>query len=185
MATNPRTPEQYTPQQRPGSKITPKAPSSPTPGVILAIVVALLLLGAIFYFLPRTPERTRNEPPASIPSQPVGGELQLGQPAMSVDPTGRSVNLDAKITNRGLTDVTGIMAQVSFTTGTGEVVSVNRPVSGLAGGDQTAGAGGTQDLTSVPIKPGEIRPVRISVDNVPQNWNREMPGIRFTAVTAK
>lgn len=191
MATNPRIPEQYTPDKpgsdKFGSKMRPEPPSSPTPGVILAIVVALLLLGAIFYFMPRTPKPNGGGPSAaSIPNQPVPGELQISHATMALDPTGHALNLDAEITNTGQHEVNGIMAQVTLTTTDGQKIARNSKVMSLIKGRKGAlDAGRTQDLTVLPIKPGEMRPVRMTVDNVPFAWNHQMPGIRIITVTAQ
>lgn len=186
MATNPRLPDQYTPP-RPESELKPAPPSSPAPGVILAIVVALLLLGAIFYFMPRAPRATGGGPAAAtVPNQPVAGELQISHTNMTMDPTGQSLNLDGEITNTGQHDVTGILSEISFKTKDGQTLTADRKVMSLAGGNKKGTQSGTtQDLTVAPIKPGEMRAVRIVVDDIPANWNHQMPEIRFVTVTAK
>jgi hypothetical protein len=192
MATNPKIPNQNQPNRR-GPTLVQKTerPTSAAPGVALAIITALLLLGAIFYFMPRTPKGTTVAPSAAeAPSQPVPGQLQISAVKLTPSPTGDSLNLDGQITNTSGTLVNGIMAEVRFPLTNGQMASIQRPVEGIAIGRSgkkvgTTGrvTGDTEDLTKAPIKAGETRPVRITVDQVPTNWNHQMPGIQLTTTT--
>lgn len=194
MATNPRIPEQKEPP-RGGPTIVPKPerPSSATPGVLLAIVTALLLLAAIVYFVPRAPKSVNHAPiGATMPTQPVPGQLQISNVKMSTAPTGGALNLDGRLSNSGTTDISGVMAEVDFPLGNGQMAAVQDPVQGIAisRGTNNTGrvTGDTEDLTKSPIKPGETRPIRITVSQVPAQWNHEIPQVKVittTGTTAK
>ena len=137
MATNPRVPQQERkePQLVPNTdSLTPKRPGSSMPGVVLGILVALILLGALVYFLPRTP---KNRPPATaaqVPAQPVPGELQLQGMQLVAGPTDGAYYLDGNVTNTGPHSITGIMADVKLRNTQNQVVlDVQRPLEGMAG----------------------------------------------------
>jgi len=192
MATNPRVPNQNEPDRKgPMLVQKPERPTSAAPGVALAIITALLLLGAIFYFMPRAPKQVTVPPSsADVPAQPVPGQLQISNLKVTPAPTGGSLNLDGQITNTGSSQVNGIMAEVRFPLNNGQTLSVQRPVQAIAMGaapgkqaDTGRVTGNTEDLTSAPIKPGDTRPVRITVDQVPASWNHQVPEIALTTTT--
>jgi hypothetical protein len=189
MATNPRFPEpsQFKPK---GPKLVdrPERPNGAMPGVVLAIVTAILLLAAIFYFMPRG---TRAQGTATAQSA-AGQQLQISDMTMSVAPTGGSINLDGQLTNGGSTPINGVMAQIGFRLSNGQTATVQSPVQGIAIGrlakkgeqaDTGRVTGDTEDLAKAPIKPGETRPVRITVDDVPADWNHQIPEVRVVATT--
>ena len=196
MATNPRFPEQNEPSRR-GPELVPKPepPRGAVPGVALAIITAVLILVAILYFMPRAPKSAAAPAGATTPSQPVndqlGGQLHLSAVKMSEAPMGGSLNLDGQLTNSGGTEINGVMAEVDFPLSNGQIATVQAPVQGIAT-DKSANtgkvAGDTQDLTQAPIKPGDTKPVRITVNEVPKDWNHQVPQIRIaetTGTTAK
>ena len=89
--------------------------------------------------------------------------------------------IDAMVQNTSAQTVNGIVAQVRFRAPDGSVThAVEVPVQLV----QQSGARTTQDLASAPIKPNDTRPIRIAIDRVPQNWNRQMPEIQVSAVTS-
>lgn len=193
MATNPRVPEQNERSRR-GPALVPKPepPSSAVPGVALAIVTSALILAAIIYFMPRAPKSAVAPagPGAITPNQPVndqlGGPLHVSALKMSVAPTGGAINLNGQLTNSGSTIVNGVMAEIDFTLNNGQTAAVQAPVQGIAT-DQSANtnrvAGDTSDLTQTPIKPGDTRPVRLTVNQVPKDWNHQLPQIRISETT--
>jgi hypothetical protein len=166
------------------------------PGMVLAIVTVVLLLGAIFYFVPRSPKSTTANAPAAAatPDQPVAGQLQISNVSMSIAPVGGAVSIDAELTNTGTTDVSGVMADVHFPLSDGHVGEVEAPVQGIAMGrlanegkqtDTGKVTGDTEELTKTPIKPGETRPIRIAVNQVPSTWNHQVPQIEVLQTTGE
>jgi hypothetical protein len=156
--------------------------------VVLAIVTAVLLLAATFYFMPRAPKNLANAPAAAVtPAQPVDGQLQISGLKMGTAPTGGAIRLgDGQMTNSGSTEVNGVLAEVDFPMSNGQVGTVQAPVQGIAvakGLNTGKVTGDTEDLTKSAIKPGETRPIRITVDQVPAQWNHQIPQVQETTTT--
>lgn len=189
MATNPRFPDPNKPRSA-GPTLVPKPepPKGAGPGVILAIVTAVLLLGAILYFMPRGARNVPKSPAASVsPEQPNAGQLQFSDVSLSTAPVGGAVSIDAQLTNSGTTDISGVMAEVHFTLTNNQTSMVDAPIMGIAvagkGKNTSKVTGDIEDLTKAPIKPGETRPVRITVNDVPATWNHQVPQIRVAETT--
>ncbi len=195
MASSPRIPNPREPRRK-GPVLVQREdpPTGSTAGVILAIVTAILLLGAIFYFMPRAPKGTTTQLGSTTSAQPGGSVLSISGLRMSEAPTGGAINLDGQVTNSGSTAVSGVMVEVVFRLTNGLRASIERPVQGIAMGttanegkrtDTGKITGDTEDLTKSPIKPGETRPVRIAVDELPKAWNHQIPQIRVVETTGR
>lgn len=183
MSTNPRIPDSRGPQLEKGpGGLRHVKPKGAATGVTLAIVVALLLLAAVFYFMPRSPRAAPPKPGAEVPQQPTPGQIQLQNVNMAKAPTGGSLDLDGTMTNDGPQNINGIAVDVVFQGANGAVVGTQRaPVIGLKKqGDTFA----QDDLVKNPIKPGDTRPFRVTVDHVPPGWNNDMPELRIVTVTS-
>ncbi len=189
LATNPRVPEQFEPK-RTGPVLVQRAeePTSSTPGVILTIVTAVLLLGAILYFMPRSPRGGSAPASAISPSQPAASQLAFSGLKMTPAPTGGAITLDAQLTNSGSSAVNGVMVEIVFHLTNGLRATLQRPVQGIGVGNQSNEGksadtgkitGDTEGLTKSPIQPNETRPVRIAVDELPKAWNRQIPLLRI------
>jgi hypothetical protein len=190
MATNPRIPHDERPEERKEPQLVPntdqlkpKRPGGGLPGVFAGILVAVVLLAVAIYFLPRMP---KNRPPAAaaqIPAQPVPGELQLQGMQLIAGPTDSAYYLDGNVTNTGPHSITGIVAEVKLRSSQNKVIlDVQRPLQGMA----MHGHNLVSDpLSKNPIKPNDTRPVRLGLDNVPSDWNHNLPDIRIVTVTAE
>jgi hypothetical protein len=190
MATNPRLPhderdeERKQPQLVPNTdELQPKRPGGGLAGVLLGILVAVILLGVLAYFLPRMP---KDRPPASgaeVPAQPVAGELQLQGMQLIAGPTDGSYYLDGNVTNTGPHSVTGIMADVKLRNSQNQVVlDVQRPLQGMATQNHSLVS---DPLAKDPIKPNDTRTVRLSLNEIPSDWNHNLPDIQIVTVTAE
>jgi len=178
MATNP----QYQPPQK-GPQLVPElqAPvKMQFPGPLVAIVAAAAILTALIVSLPSVPnQRARSIAAAQQPQQPTGIQVQLTDMKMVPAQVGSAFYIDGQLINSGGGDITGVQLQGAFKSASGQVLDTQtHPVNGLRSG------GGMQDLSQAPIKPNEVRPVRIYYDHVPQGWNRQMPELKVTAVTS-
>ncbi len=190
MATNPRIPEP--PEERRGPRLVQKAepPTSAFPGVVLAIITALLLLAAVMYFMPRAPKSGNTVSSTAVPAtqaQPGPEEIQLTGLHMTEAPTGGALNLDGNVINHGNEVVNGLTAAVNFQLQDGRTAVVNAPVmlvdikSGAKNTDKTTGD--TKNPVNEPLKAGEQRVARITVDAVPQGWNHQMPQVTIETTT--
>jgi hypothetical protein len=183
MATDPRIPDSLDPRG-PGHTggLKPEPPTSGRAGVILALITAALILGAIVYFMPRAPKASPTPTAAEVPQQPVPGQVQLTNVKMTMEPIGNSMNVDAMAQNAGNQTIFGLQALVKFHGQDGSIAdSVNLPVEAL-----TAQSGGRVDeaLSKAPMKPNDTRPIRIAINHVPPNWNHQMPEIQISAVSS-
>jgi hypothetical protein len=185
MATNPRIP--YEPRKEPQlvpnrDPLKPKRPGGGMPGLIVGLAVALVLLAAIIYFLPRNP---KNAPPptnAQVPAQPVPGELQMQGMQLIAGSTDGAYYLDGSVTNTGPHSITGIVADVKLRDSQNRVVlDVQRPLEGMAAQNRELVS---DPLTKDPIKPNDTRAVRLGLENVPASWNHNLPEIQIVTVTA-
>lgn len=182
MATNPKIPDERRFERRDdlNARLRENQPKSGAPWVPIALIVAAALLIALIAFLPRAPKAAPIPSQADVPAQPTGQQIQLSNIKLVPSPDGKSVALNALLTNAGNTDITGAAVDGKFVGQDGTTVATLRTkVMGVEGGT----AGDTQDLTQAPIKPNDQRPVRMVFDNVPDGWNHQLPAINVAMVT--
>jgi hypothetical protein len=184
MASNPQFPEQKRPprEQRPQVVRKIQVPRKrPFPWPVIALMVAAAILIALIAWLPRTPKAKPGPSAAEIPVQPTAGQIQLSHFRMTAAPVGNAFYMDGQLFNNGDTALTGVQVQARFLGADGQTVEVqSRPV-----GEVTDRSGtNSQNLVQDPVKPHQSRPIRIYFDQIPANWNRQMPEIAVTTVTA-
>ena len=178
MATSPQYPEPRGPHLHPKLQTPPKRQF---PWPLVALIIAAVILVALLAFLPRTPKKQLPPNAAEVPAQPTGNQVQLTDLKMTPAPVGGALYIEARLFNNGDTDITGAQVQAQFKNAAGQILETqNRPVEGMVG---TSGPQ-TQDLTQAPIKPNEARPVRIAFDHQPDGWNKQMPELKVSTVTA-
>ncbi len=188
MATNPRTPDSHGPQlERGPGGLPPVRPKGGGTGTALAILVAAILLAAIFYFMPRAPKVTRPKPGAEVPQQPASGvlngqDIQLQDVTMTKAPVGGSLDLQGQMSNRGNQTINGIGIDVIFHGNGGAVAGTELvPVMALKKQGDTFVQ---DDLVTDPLKPNDTRPFRVSVGSVPSGWDQQMPELKIVTVTS-
>lgn len=183
MATNPRYPEEPERQDK-YRDVHPKLQAPPKrrfPWILVAIVAAVALFVAIITQLPHGLPRNENPPAAQVPQQPTGNQVQLSNVSMKSAPVGGAFYLVATLNNNGTTAITGVQVQADFRSQDGRVLKTEtRPVQGMVAGPE----GTAEDLAKTPIQPNTSRTVRVYFDNYPYEWNKQVPGLTVTAVTA-
>jgi len=178
MATNPKLPDRDNRELR--VHLRQNAPKSGAPWVPIAILVAAVLLIALIAFLPRAPKVSPTPSAAEIPPQPTGSQIQLSNVRLAPSPDGKAVAVNAILDNAGGTTINGIAVDGKFTGQDGRVLATIRTkVMGVEGNT----AGDTQELTEVPIKPNDQRPVRMVFEGVPDGWNHQPPALTVATVT--
>lgn len=178
MATNPQYPEQQRPHMHPRLQTPPKRRF---PWPLIAIVIAAAILAALIYWLPQTPKKQLPPNAAAVPAQPNGNQIQLTNLKMTPSTVGSAFYVEAMLYNNGNSDITGVQVQAKFHGINGQVLETQtRPVQGMVGNSATE----AQDLTEAPIKPNQSRAVRIYFDHYPAGWNKQLPDLQVTAVTA-
>jgi hypothetical protein len=190
MATNPRIPSnnEVTDRREMGPKLvpgqpTPQRPGSSVPGVLAAIVVAIALIAAIVYYMPRAPRKSLPPSAAEIPTQPSGSQLQFSGMRITLAPTGGALNLDGQVMNTGDRPIIGSMVRLAFRNAAGTIVgTATAPLEGMTNKGQTLVR---DDFSSDPLKPNITRPFRVSASRIPSGWNHTMPEMTVLTVSAE
>lgn len=181
MATNPQIPPNMPrrgPREVPRLQLLKK---KGFPWTLLAIIVAAAILAALIYWLPQTPRAGIAPTGAAVPPQPTANQIQLSGFRLNAAPVGNAFYLDGQLSNHGTTEITGVQVQVNFLGNNGQVVgSETRPVGELSSHADLK----SEDLVDRPIKPNEMRPVRIYVEHTPAAWNHQLPELTVTEVAA-
>jgi len=178
MATNPRIPDER--RDDLNARLRQNQPKSGAPWVLIALIAAAALLVALIAFLPRAPKAAPTPTGAEAPPQPTGQQIQFSNVKLVPSPDGKSLAVNAMMTNAGNTEVNGLAVDGKFAGQDGTILATLRSkVMGIEGGT----AGDTQDLTQVPIKPNDKRAVRMVFEGVPDGWNHEPPALSVAIVT--
>lgn len=178
MATNPQYPEQKRPHMHPRLQVPPKRRF---PWILIAIIIAAAILAALIWWLPQTPKKQLPPNAAAVPAQPTGNQIQLTNLKMTPSTVGSAFYVEGMLYNNGNSDITGVKVQASFHGINGQVLETqSQPVQEMVGNSATQ----AEDMAVAPIKPNESRPVRVYFDHYPAGWNKQMPDLKVTTVTA-
>src|SRR3984957_15810509 len=143
----------------------------------LAVVVGLLIAGH------RKPSAALN---VVQPLAAYAPNLPLSQLAMSESTSlsgGKSTFVDGHVQNTGDQTVTGITVQVLFRNDEGMPPQVETlPLSLIRMRQPYID---TQPVSAAPLKPGDGQDFRLIFENMPANWNMQMPEIRVIEVTKR
>jgi hypothetical protein len=144
---------------------------------VLAVVIGLLFAGH------RRPSAALN---SIQPLAPYASNLALSQLAMSESTSlsgGKSTFVDGHVQNTGDQTVTGITVQVLFRNDEGMPPQVETlPLSLIRMRQPYID---TQSVSAAPLKGGDGQDFRLIFENMPANWNMQMPEIRVIQVTKK
>ena len=183
MATSPQFPPENQPEQRdihevPRLQVPPK---KEFPWLLISLGSAAAILIVILVMLPRAPKARPSPTAAQVPAQPTPGEIQLSHLKLTAVPTGDAYYLDGLLFNNGNTNITAVQVKISFKGANGEIAGEEtKPVGEIVG---SSGASAT-DVAQAPIKPSDSKPIRIYLDHPPANWNKQLPEVTVTTVTA-
>jgi hypothetical protein len=144
---------------------------------VLAVVVGLLFAGH------RRPSAALN---SIQPLAPNASSLALSQLAMSESTSlsgGKSTFVDGHVQNTGDQTVTGVTVQVLFRNDEGMPPQVETlPLSLIRTRQPYID---TEPVSAAPLKAGDGQDFRLIFENMPANWNMQMPEIRVIQVTKK
>lgn len=149
---------------------------------LISTAIALVVLVLMLRYLPSgTKDAQAKAKPAAV--QAVPADLHYSALLMSQAPGGEALYLDGMVTNTGNATVTGATAEVQFVDAQGHAIaSLQKPLVGMA-------HGGTDlirnEFARNPITPNEVRFFRVAVEQVPANWNHELPALKIVTVTAR
>lgn len=175
------------PQPNPKLELREKK-NSPWP--IVAIIVALLILAAIFWFTP-SPRKVLNATPpknAEIPNQPTGDQLKMVisrvQPSPAADRQNEDVTVEGELYNTGDTAITGMMMQGAFMDAKGNVVlNQTQQVQALTPQNKNKKMNeATMAFAQEPLDPQGMRGFRVTFNKVPPTWNKQRPELNIINV---
>jgi Protein of unknown function (DUF2393) len=145
--------------------------------VVLAVVVGLLIVGH------RKPSAALN---SIQPLAPYASNLPLSQLAMSESTSlsgGKSTFIDGHVQNTGDQTITGITVQVLFRNDESMPPQVETlPLSLIRTREPYID---TQPVSAAPLKPRDGQDFRLIFENIPANWNMQMPEVHIIQVTKK
>ena len=183
MVTNPRSRISERPDLalvRPERKSRLKTPRKLT-GRVISTLLALVVLAVVLRYLPPGARNSRVQA-ARTQAQVAPEDLQLGDLQLSLTPGTGALYIDGVLTNGGQATVTGATMQVDFLDAQGKLISsAQRPIVGMAHGTDLI----RNEFARNPILPSEMRFFRVAVDQVPPEWNHEVPVVKVVAVQTR
>ncbi len=178
MATQTRIPESQVPVRHTQFPVEKK---KQFPWPLIALIVAAAILAAVAGIFPRVLKAKALPAAAQVPQQPAGKQIQFSELQGVSEPTGGAFYLTGELTNNGKTTINGILVELKFKNEAGKTLLKQRlPVEGIVPGSDPPRE---QYLTEMPIKPGETRPFRIHVSELPAGWNHQLPEMKIITVT--
>ena len=161
----------------------PERAPIPVAAWAIAGLVVLAVIAGLLFFGHRKPSAALNsiQPPAAY-----AANLPVSQLAMSESTSlsgGKSTFIDGHIQNNGDQTVTGITVQVIFRNDEGMPPRIETlPLSFVRMRQPYID---TEPVSAAPLKPGDGQDVRLIFEDIPTNWNMQMPEIRIFQVIKK
>jgi len=154
------------------------------PWPLIAIIVAILILAAVFWFSPRpSAMRAAQQPPQNGPAN-TDVRLQVSnvQPAPAPSGDAQNVTVDGQLFNVGGSPLSDVVLQGTFRDQSGKVIlqqtqSAEQFELGKNPGDKKP-----QAIADNPIAPDATVGFRVMFTEVPPSWNKEKPEIKVAGV---
>lgn len=142
-----------------------------------AALVVLAIAGVVIF--------SRSQaPPAGAGAHPYAAYLKFAGLKMSAAENfvgGNVTYLDAQLTNHGDRTVNGVTLELVFRNALDEAVQKeSMRVMALS---RAGPYPDIADLRSAPLKPGETREVRLTLEHISADWNQQYPEIKVTGVS--
>ncbi len=115
--------------------------------------------------------------------QPTGNELQFTNMQLTMAPTGGALNLDGQVMNTGTRPIIGAELQLTFRDASGRILgSATAPMIGMT---KQGSSLVRDDFSKDALKPNDARPFRVTVNQVPAQWNHALPEMKVLTVAAE
>lgn len=152
-------------------------PESKFPWPIVAIVAAAVILGALLFYLPRSPRRGPNPTAAEVPQQPFGQTLQITNLKVQPSPAGGSVYIQGTVSNASPKKINEVTVVAKFYDKSGAVIHQDTvPMQALPKDTgNTVGVSFAED----PLNPDSSKEFRLAFDSIPDTWNHETPALQI------
>jgi hypothetical protein len=170
-------------------QITKQSGGFPWPPVV--VVIALLILAAILWLMPRPSQMTaappqENQAPSTAPNALTGDQLQFQQVQIKASPAplGGNTNLvvEGALYNAGDQPVTGATVQAVFLDSGGKMVlQQQQPLEILLPEKR-----GRNEVSALPAARGVdgkgTAPFRVTFTSIPATWNKDKPELTATQI---
>ncbi len=178
-------------QSSQNSALSFRAPAEQGPGrgLWISVAAALVLVLAVGALLlrgdrapsPQVPGATVNR---MLPMDAYAAKLSLTELSMSQSSSlsgGTSTFIDGKVRNTGDKTIIGVTVQVSFANDEGLSPQIETvPMTLIRTREPYVD---TQPISAAPLKPGDQREFRLIFENIPANWNQQLPELRIVKTT--
>lgn len=160
----------------------PLQPQGKFPWPFVALITAALILLAVFYYAPRMPRVAKEAPSAQVPDQPVPGQFQLKDLKLIPAPTGGQAYVTGTIQNTSGRKVEGVAVDIVFRDPSGAIIGrETEPLEALASMDKVREAK-PMSWRESPLGPTETKAFRVALNQVPANWQQQIPEMRIVHV---
>ncbi len=165
------------------------AEQAPRRGLWIAVASALVVVLAVGALLLRSHAGPAADSAAKVnrllPVDAYAPKLALSELAMSQSSSlsgGTSTFIDGKVKNIGDRTITAITVQVPFGNDEGLSPQVETvPMTLIRMHEPYID---TQPVSAAPLKPGDEREFRLIFENIPANWNQQLPEIHIVKASA-
>jgi hypothetical protein len=149
--------------------------------LIVGAVVVIVVIAALAFF-------GRSSAPRVAQADPYAQKLQVSDPKLGglENFVGDTVSfLEFKLTNTGDRTVTGADVLLNFKNQLGESTQTETLPVRVAEANQLGGYPDQVSLSQSPIGPGQSKDVRLALEHISADWDRNVPEIKFVNLRLK
>lgn len=173
-------------EHRPFPPNATKPPQSRFPWPILAIVVAAVLLVAIFWMIPNSNNKAAT---SALNNAPVNADqLRVSEIQLAQQDAGGAANVDVygRATNTSNRAIGEAVVSGTFKDKNGTVIYVEQqPIERVEVSNSKDKDVNAKPLADQPIGPGKTADFRVRFSQVPANWDHKAPEVTVSQVTEK
>ena len=149
--------------------------------IVIGLVAVLIIVGVIVVL-------THNKSETSAAVNPYVTKLQFVNPKMSAAENyvgGTVTYLDVSITNKGDMALVGASMRLTFQNAMGQVVQTETVPLHVLAQNQMGGYPDLVDLSRSPIGPGLTRTVRVTLEHISADWDKNYPAMELVDLKLK
>jgi hypothetical protein len=149
--------------------------------MLIGLVAVLLVIGAIVFF-------TRSKPSTGPAVDPYAAKLQLSDLKLSAAENyvgGTVTYLDLDITNNGDKSLAGAQMKAVFKNSLGQVVQTETLPLHVLTENKMGGYEDLLDLSRAPIGPGQTKTLRMTLEHLSEDWDRQYPEMQLINLQLK
>ena len=163
----------------PNANPTTERPESSLRPILIGIVIVGIVVGVLALIF-----RAEQKKPAALPAYAANLKFSDMTTSAAQNFAGQTVSyIDGSITNAGDKTVVHAMVQITFKDELGQTAQRDELAIRVlrTGGPYDEAV----DLTLSPLAPGQIKPFRLTFENISAQWNHAYPDLQITQVITK